>query len=184
MPEFLVRPLRAEEWERAKDFRLEALRDEIAPVAFITTFDEAVTWADEVWQKRAWASSESADPSARQRALVAVDDGKWLGTLTVLVTAAGQKDYAGRVLPARTADVVGVYVTPAARGNGVVQALLEAAADWAAAQGISHLQLFVHEHNPRAQRAYEKSGFLLTDEAHDFGNGSDLRMVRVLSTAK
>lgn len=181
MPELLVRPLRAAEWARARDFRLEALRDEVAPFAFLTTFAEAATWTDEDWRKRAWASSEIAAPSPRQRALVAVDDDDtWLGTLTVLVTEAGEKDFAGSSLSSRTADVVGVYVTPTARGSGVIQALLSAAADWTAAQGILHLQLFVHEHNPRAQRAYEKSGFRFTGETHEFGIGRDLRMVRAL----
>jgi hypothetical protein len=117
MHQFLVRPLCAEEWARAREFRLEALRDQVAPVAYLTTFDEAAGWADDVWQERALAGSQSAGPGARQRTLIAVDHDSWLGTLTVLVTEVGEKSYAGKVLTTRTADVVGVYVAPGGAGH-------------------------------------------------------------------
>jgi GNAT superfamily N-acetyltransferase len=176
MNDLFVRAVRPDEWERLRDFRLEALRDEVAPIAFLTTFEEAAAQPDELWQTRARAGSESAGTDARQRTIIAAEGVRWCGTLTVLVTEAGETDFTGKVLADQTANVVSVYVSPGARGSGAIQALLDAAADWASAQGLAQLQLFVHEQNGRAQRAYEKSGFVFAGPSP--GEHDELKMVR------
>ena len=137
---------------------------------------------DEVWQRRALAGSEDAGPGARQRRLVAVDGDHWCGTVTVLITEPGEVSFMGETPRECIADVVAAYVTPGARGNGDIQALLDAAAEWALVQGVPKLQLFVHAQNLRAQRAYAKSGFVFTGEAADIDESHELKMTRPLGT--
>ena len=181
MPGVVVRAVAPDEWRRMREFRLEAVRDEAAPVAFLASPEQVAAFPDELWRERALAGSEAAGADARQRAIVAVGDGAWIGTLTVLVTEAGGADFTGQTVEVRTADVVGVYVAPSARGRGVVQALLDAAAEWVAVRGLAELQLFVDVRNPRAQRAYEKAGFALTGDAIELDGRHELRMARPLS---
>ena len=180
MAKLIVRAVRPDEWEHVREFRIEALRDEAAPIAFTATLEQAVAHPDEVWQRRALAGSEDAGPRARQRCLVAVDGDRWCGTLTVLITEPEEVSFIGETTSKRIADVVAVYVTPAARGNGVIQALLDAAAEWALAQRVPKLQLFVHTQNLRAQRAYAKSGFEFTGEATNIDESHELKMTRPL----
>ena len=60
----------------------------------------------------------------------------WVGTVTVLVPEPGS---VGLLRPALAVDgralVVAVYVRPSHRGRGVLDALMDAAAEWAAAAG-------------------------------------------------
>lgn len=58
------------------------------------------------------------------------------------------------------AQLVGLWVRPAARGAGAGRDLVRAACAWAAARGLD-LELDVHEANRAAQRLYERCGFLL-----------------------
>ena len=55
---------------------------------------------------------------------------------------------------------VGMSVAAPWRGLGVGGALLEAAAGWAAANGVNKLVLSVFPHNERAVRFYERQGFV------------------------
>jgi putative acetyltransferase len=55
---------------------------------------------------------------------------------------------------------VGMSVAARWRGLGVGGALLEGAAGWAAANGVSKLVLSVFSHNERAIRFYERQGFV------------------------
>jgi GNAT superfamily N-acetyltransferase len=96
----------------------------------------------------------------------------------VLLTEAGAKDFTGRRAAARVADLVAVYVTPEARGTGVVQVLMDAASAWAATRGLAVLHLYVNAQNPRAHRAYEKSGFTRTGDELQLGDAVELRMGR------
>ncbi len=52
-----------------------------------------------------------------------------------------------------------MYVRKSQRGNGVSQALIEAITAWFKQQGITEIILHVYAKNPRAIKAYEKSGF-------------------------
>src|SRR5687767_15869111 len=63
-----------------------------------------------------------------------------------------------------------VYVRPAARRNGVLDALVTEVARWAReARGAAELALYVHEDNGRARRAYERLGFTATGETVPYG---------------
>ena len=58
-----------------------------------------------------------------------------------------------------TTIVFAVYVTPARRGTGVLDELVEAVAAWSREVGRPRLMLEVVVGNDRAVRAYERLGF-------------------------
>ena len=55
--------------------------------------------------------------------------------------------------------LLGVYVTPAARGTGAATALLSAALEAARAEGVLQLELHVSDAAPRAISFYTREGF-------------------------
>ncbi len=57
------------------------------------------------------------------------------------------------------AEVVRLYVQPSAQGQGLGARLLDAATDWARAQGQPTLWLTVWTGNGRARRFYDRQGF-------------------------
>ncbi len=63
-----------------------------------------------------------------------------------------------------TATLVGVYVSPRARGRGVIDALIRAATDWARDAGYPELTLDVHERNVVAIGSYRRAGFDVVGE--------------------
>ena len=52
-----------------------------------------------------------------------------------------------------------MYITPKARGLGLIQRIIEMLIDWCKKQNLVEVQLEVYEKNPPAIRAYEKIGF-------------------------
>lgn len=80
----------------------------------------------------------------------------------------------------------GLCVDPAARGQGVGTALLEAVAVEARKRGYTAVRLDVVDTNPRARALYERQGFSVTRTAqmgllrHVFGFDSSTTMVRTL----
>lgn len=167
---FTIRRVGADEWPRVKELRLRALADPIAHLAFLDTLDNASAQPDEFWQQRS-RNAASGDAAAQFVAVTAADE--WFGSATVLEHA----DRPGVGL------VVGVYVAEAHRGAGVIEALFDAAAGWAAETGRSALLLEVHVDNHRAQRAYERSGFVRTGEISQLENGAEFVMIRELEPA-
>ena len=55
-------------------------------------------------------------------------------------------------------ELISMWVAPAARGTGVVGRLIDAVADWAAAQGRT-TYLMVRSDNTPARKSYERAGF-------------------------
>ncbi|WP_079173092.1 GNAT family N-acetyltransferase [Streptomyces monashensis] len=156
--DYVIRAIRPDDWPLVKRLRLDALRDPMAGLAFLETYEEAVARADAFWQDRAEGSGEG---SAAARQFVAeAPDGVWAGSVTVLIEEAGTKDWAGMPVERRQGHVVGVYVRPEHRGNGLIKALLDAGAAWAWERGAERVRLLVHEKNARAQGAYRKAGFV------------------------
>lgn len=171
----IVRRARAGDWRRIREFRLEALRDPMASVAFLETVEEAAAHSDEFWRARVADRSDS-DTSAQ---FLAVRDGELIGSLAVFLREAGTPDYFGRIPEVDLPTVVGVYVAPPGRRLGVIDALLAAASAWARTRGDLQLTLDVHESNLAAIRAYERAGF---EVASDFDGelGRELGMVKRL----
>ena len=133
-----VEVLTPADWRAWRDLRLEALQD--TPIGYGELYADAALLTDDEWRTRA------ARPGVKA---IAYDGDAPVGM------AGGFVDEEGRPV------LFGVYVRPAARGGGVLAALVDAVADWAAP---AELVLEVHEDNERARRGYEKLGFTLTGE--------------------
>lgn len=155
---YLIRSIRAEEWPAAKELRLAALRDPVAPLAFLETYEDAVARPDSFWQERAAGACEGADKA--QTIIAEGPDGRWVGTLTVLIEEPGTPDWAGLPVERKQGHVVGVFVRPEERGSGLSDVLFDAGLEWAWARGVERVRLIVHEENGRAQRFYRKAGFV------------------------
>jgi GNAT superfamily N-acetyltransferase len=154
---YVIRSVRADEWPAAKELRLAALRDPVAHLAFLETYEEAAARPDSFWQERTAGAAEGAD--ARQQIIAAGPDGRWVGTLTVLVEEPGTTDWAGFPVERKQGHVVGVFVRPEERGSGLTEVLFDAALEWAWGRGLERVRLIVHEENGRAQRFYRRVGF-------------------------
>ncbi len=155
--DYVIRFIRADEWRAVKELRLHALRDPVAHLAYLETYEDAVARPDSFWEERAARGGDGA-PGARQ--IVAEGPGgQWLGTLTVLVEEPGTTDWAGLPVERRQGYVVGVYVRPEWRGSGLTEALFDAGLEWARGSGAERVRLIVHPDNGRAQGAYRKAGF-------------------------
>ncbi|MFG2523661.1 GNAT family N-acetyltransferase [Streptomyces sp. NPDC048527] len=156
--EYIVRPVRAEEWEAVREMRLAALRDPVAPIAFLETYETAVARPEEFWRER--AGRFELDGSTRQFVAEGAD-GLWWGSVTVRVEEAGETLMFGDPSDVRQAHLVGVYVRPERRGSGVTEALFLAGVEWARSlEGLERVRLYVHEDNARAQGFYRRFGFV------------------------
>ncbi|MFD5285556.1 GNAT family N-acetyltransferase [Streptomyces rubrogriseus] len=155
--DYVIRSIRADEWPAVKELRLRALRDPVADLAYLETYEEAAARPDSYWQERAARGAEGA--AGAQQVIAAGPGGLWLGTLTVFVEEAGTTDWAGFPVERRQGHVVGVFVRPEWRGSGLTKALFDAGLEWAWANGVERMRLIVHPDNTRAQGAYRKAGF-------------------------
>ncbi|MFE6733554.1 GNAT family N-acetyltransferase [Microbacterium sp. NPDC057650] len=165
-----IRRIAPGEWQEVKALRLRALGDAVAHLAFLDTVEHASTQPDEFWRDRT-VNAAVGDAAAQFVAITA--DGEWVGSATVIEN----RDRPGSGL------VVGVYVADGHRGAGTMEGLFDAAASWARQTGRSALYLEVHVDNLRAQRAYERWGFVRTGEVTQQHNGEEYVMVHALSAA-
>ncbi|KHK98397.1 acetyltransferase [Microbacterium mangrovi] len=172
-----VRRVRADEWERVRDLRLEALRDPAAPIAFLDTSAHAAVQPASFWIGRTTAAATERTVAQ----FVAERGGEWVGSVTVIVRPAGAPDHLGRPVEARRADAVGVYVRPDSRGDGTIDRLFAAVLEWARGAHVPTLSLDVHVDNLRAQGAYRRVGFRSTGEVSAGPIGDELRMARAVS---
>ncbi|MER6956481.1 GNAT family N-acetyltransferase [Streptomyces sp. NPDC000618] len=154
---YKIRSIRADEWAAAKELRLIALRDPVAHLAFLETYETAAARPDSFWQERAVGAAEGA--GGAQQIIAEGPDGEWVGTLTVLLEEAGTTDWAGFDVEQRQGHIVAVFVQPEFRGIGLTEVLFDAGLEWAWAQDAERVRLIVHEENGRAQRFYRKAGF-------------------------
>lgn len=140
----LVREATLEDWQAVRDARLAALRE--APYAFASTAEREAAYSEQRWQ--AWTQVSG-------RGVL------YLAEVAGLPEPAG---IAGVVVADGAADLVAMWVRPAARGQKVGQALIEAAAEWARSRGFDTMYLWVTESNAPARRLYERCGFTMTGE--------------------
>jgi len=144
--EFVVRRIEADEWEPFRRLRLEALKD--SPLAFVEQYEESLAEPEEFWRNRVHLSATDDDRTT----VVAVHDGRFIGKASCFVDP--------QVTDARAGHLFGVYVTPAARGTGVAESVVEAALRWAYEEaGVDRVRLFVTEINERAAAFYRRLGF-------------------------
>ena len=161
--DYVVRPLRPDEWRELRALRLRALAD--APEAFGTTLAEAEAQPDTFWQQRA-----SGDDGV---VIVAEVEARLVGM------AWGRP--ADMDEPA--ADLYSMWIEPTARGTGVAAAIVEAVVRWASGEGFRLVGLGVTTFNARAIALYERLGFVDTGSRFPLRDGSDLEtqlMVRTL----
>lgn len=137
----LVRATTITDWQALREIRLQALRD--APYAFASTHAREAAFADDEWHRRA------------------TRDGSFLAFLPE-VSPAGLGG--GYLAAPDTAELIGMYVRPQARGRGVGEAIIEAVAGWAIQQGAAAVHLWVTETNKLARMLYERCGFTVTGE--------------------
>lgn len=177
-PGIVIRRVRADEGPRVRALRLEALADPVASIAFLETTEQALARPDADWAERAERNATSRD----QAGFVALLDGEHVGSVVVISRRAGEPDYFQRIPEVDTATLVGVYVSPRARGRGVIDALIRAAQDWARAAGYPELTLDVHERNVVAVASYRRAGFEVVG-AFDGDDGREIAMAMPLDPA-
>jgi ribosomal protein S18 acetylase RimI-like enzyme len=136
-----LRAMTADDWQRWRPVRLAALAD--APDAFGSRLADWSDAPEDRWRARL------SIPGALD--LVAYEDDHAVGM------ASGVPGEGDR------AELISMWVDPAARGRGVAGALIDAVARWAAETGASVLELSVMPDNDRAHRTYARLGF--TDSA-------------------
>lgn len=165
MPEqgVVIRPVRAEEWQRWREVRLRMLRDDVD--FFSTRYEDMVREPDSTW--RNWVADAAAGDE--KTLLVAEENGRWLGVVGAFA----------RVNPLEV-QLISMWVDPAARGRGLAQQLIRAVAQWALGRGAAQVVLFVQEANAPAQALYVRAGFRPTgDRAPAAGGRSAFKLVLV-----
>jgi len=136
---FMIRAAEPSDWEAVRDIRLRSLREE--PDAYASEYQTEARFEPDQWKQRlATASSYLAFD----------DDHALVGIATGLDTEDGDT------------YVVGMYVTPEARGSGCAYQLLDAIAELAVRRQGKRLVLEVAESNFRATRFYRSYGFVAT----------------------
>jgi len=140
MSKVKVRILTEDEWPEYRELRLAALRE--SPHAFLDSYDVEVAYEEDRWRSR----------MRRAARLLATRDGGSVGIASVGVVGADPT----------VADIFGLWVDPAERHTGVAWALMEAAVDLAARQGLTQLHYWTGNENMRAIAFASNFGFLLS----------------------
>lgn len=119
---------------------------ELAADAFTSTATEREAEPKSFWVTRI------ADPSGMSAAFGAFEDQELFGTVAL--------EFSAKPKTKHKALVIGMYVSPEARGTGAGRALLEAAVEYARArEGTLLLTLTVTEGNAPAANLYTSAGF-------------------------
>ncbi|WP_369360561.1 GNAT family N-acetyltransferase [Streptomyces sp. cg2] len=130
-----VRRLASDDWPLYRTLRLAALAD--APEAFGSTLEQEQAFTEEAWRERL----------ARRNQFVAEDGDRARGLIGIVPDAPG------------TAQLVSMWVHPAARGRGAADLLVRAVLQWASDHGIPQVELWVTEGNGHAERLYARHDF-------------------------
>jgi GNAT superfamily N-acetyltransferase len=125
------------DWQIWRELRLAALAE--APAAFGSRLADWQGADEERWRERL------AIPGSVN--FVALLDGKPAGMANGVPGDDGMP------------ELISMWVTPAARGKGVGNRLVESVAQWARQQGAAALRLAVMEDNEKAAALYRRNGF-------------------------
>jgi GNAT superfamily N-acetyltransferase len=132
-----IRALAPASWPLWRELRLAALAE--APAAFTSRLAD---WEDA--DEGRWRARLAVPGSVN---FVALLDGKPVGMASGLPGADG------------TPHLGAMWVSPAGRGQGVGDRLVQAVAQWARQQGAAALRLTVAEGNEKAAAVYRRNGF-------------------------
>jgi ribosomal protein S18 acetylase RimI-like enzyme len=91
---------------------------------------------------------------------LAIEDDVAIGYAMLVVAEPADPDVAASLTLRPTSELSKLYVRPGHHGAGISVALVAAAADSARMAGCAGMWLGVNQENARANRFYEKSGFL------------------------
>ena len=146
-----------EDWQRLREVRLAALAE--SPEMFGSTLAREQSFDEAEWRRRA----------ARPATFLASRDGVDVGMAGVYEFDDGW-------------CVMGMWLTPVARGTGVVEALVHACESVAQDAGATTVALGVMEDNPRGRRAYVRLGYAFTGTREHVRDGRDeLFMTKTLA---
>lgn len=143
-----LRELSTDDWRVWRELRLAALAE--APYAFGSRLAD---WQGAGDREERWRDRLSIPGSCN---IVALLDGQPAGMASGI-----PGDRAGE------AELISMWVSPAARGQGVGDFLIAAVERWARCYGAGVLKLAVAEGNPSARALYRRSGFEDTAELGD-----------------
>jgi ribosomal protein S18 acetylase RimI-like enzyme len=144
-----LRVLTPDDWRAWRDLRLAALGE--AAYAFGSRLSD---WQGNGDREERWRSRLSIPGS---RNIIAVLDGQPAG----MVSGVPSEDEPG------AAELISMWVSPAARGRGVGDRLISAVEDWARQAGAGVLKLAVSDGNKHAMSLYRRSGFADTGQTGD-----------------
>ncbi len=160
--------VRSGDWREYRAVRLAALRE--APAAFSSTYDYAVGLSDEAWRQRA-RSSEEGERSIIL--LVGDNSDQWVGIAASYRPAEGAD-----------AELISMWVDPAARGQRLGARLIDAVISWAARHGDRTIGLWVNDRNHPAIKLYRRAGFTPTGESKPMPadpTQTEIRMLRPIN---
>jgi GNAT superfamily N-acetyltransferase len=139
-----IRRVQAGEWAAYRQVRLAALAE--APYAFSTTLEQESAKDDAYWQDRAAHGIPM---------FIAWQDGEPAGLAGAFVVPQEELPPGVR----RTWHLVSMWVSPAQRGTGLAERLVQAVTGAARADGATRLILWVTDVNERARAFYGRLGF-------------------------
>jgi ribosomal protein S18 acetylase RimI-like enzyme len=162
-----IKTLTPDDWPAWRELRLTALAE--APQQFGARLAD---WQGEGDQPERWRARLEIPGSLN---LIAIHDGQPAGMVS------GVPGSAEGVV-----DLISMWVSPAARGQGAGLRLIAELAGWAAGTGATQLRLEVRQDNAPAIGLYERSGFTAAGRTDGIaGNGMpDLVMTRPLTPAE
>lgn len=105
--------------------------------------------------------------------LVAENDGEAVGYTMLVFGEPGDPDVSRAVSARPTVELSKVYVVPGLHGSGASATLMSATIEAARSRGVASVWLGVNQQNLRANRFYEKAGFVQVGEK-TFRVGSEL----------
>ncbi len=156
-----IRHVRPQDWESLKAIRLLSLSD--SPEAFCTTYEEAASYANDVWIKRA-----SVDPvGGSSVSVIAMDGADAVGMAVGMLCDDG------------ALDVVSVFVAPEHRGTRIAQELMATVETWGRGQGADRAVLEVEAGNQRAGAFYARLGYLPTGKRETYAGRFWLQRVEL-----
>lgn len=143
--EVRIRPIAPGDWRRLREIRLRALSDD--PLAFASSLEREQAFSDAEWRRR--ASSQETHQTF---------GAAWGEELVGLATAIRE--------PPRPAELVGMWVAPKWRRQGLARRLVDAVRAWQ--REGEELLLWVAEGNLEARRCYERLGLVYTGQRQPF----------------
>jgi RimJ/RimL family protein N-acetyltransferase len=151
--EMKIITLSPERWAESKALRIEALTD--SPIAFGMSLEEEIVRDDASWKNRL----EEAEQAEYRWLVYLESEGK-------LVGVAGA--YREKVLKIKhTAYIVGVYITPAFRGQGWARKMMETLFEKVCKNSeVNRLELQVTSTQASAVKLYESLGFAQVGVLH------------------